>query len=298
MKKVFILGSLNMDLVIQSPVEVKQGQTVMGHGFMTNGGGKGANQAAAAGKLGAKILMGGAVGTDAFGQTLTDTLGGWGVDVSLVRKIEGTPTGVAVIVIVDGDNRIILDAGANGCVGEDDVRRLLENAEPGDILLTQLENPTTTVGFALKLAKEKGLVTVLNPAPIDRGILPYLPYADCVIPNETEFAVLAGTEDLEAGAKRILDMGVSDVIVTLGSRGYRYFGKEGTFGEPCIKVKVIDTTAAGDTFCGAFVTALSKEESVKDALRFANRAAALTVTKAGAGQAIPTLAEYDAYYNH
>ncbi|MBQ0125888.1 MAG: ribokinase, partial [Clostridiales bacterium] len=154
MKKVFIFGSLNMDLVISSPREVLQGETIHGEGFMTNGGGKGANQATACGKLGAKAFMGGCVGNDGFGQTLVSNLEKYGVDTSCVRAVDGVSTGVAVILIVNHDNRIILDSGANGVAGKEDVDRLLSLAEPGDYLLTQLENRIETVGYALEAAKK------------------------------------------------------------------------------------------------------------------------------------------------
>lgn len=298
MNKVYVFGSLNMDLVIESPREVGQGETVHGSGFMTNPGGKGANQAVACGKLGAKTLMGGCIGTDDFGTRLLESLTASGVDVSRVRRAEEASTGVAMILIVNGDNRIILDAGANAAACEADVDVLLRDAEPGDLLLVQLENRLEVIGYALKTAKAKGMRTVLNPAPFDPNVKAYLPFVDIITPNETEFAGLLpellpeGCDltalDLEEGAKALCDNGVKSVIVTLGGRGYAYFTTETglRFGSalPC---KVVDTTAAGDTFCGGLATMLACGKDLNEALAFANAAAAITVTRPGAQQAIP-----------
>ena len=293
MGKVFVFGSLNMDLVINSPYLPKKGETMYGSGFMTNPGGKGANQAAAAGKLGAEIYMGGAVGDDSFGTQLLDNLRGFGVNVDAVRVVENCATGIAVIVVIDGDNRIILDGGANRRVTPADVDRLLENAGAGDIFLCPLENPILVLGYALETASRKGMYVVLNPAPMNPEIVPYLPCVDMLIPNETEFAALCG-DKLTEGPEKLIAMGVKDVVVTLGSKGYCYISKGEMVCEDCIKVPVVDTTAAGDTFCGALCTELSMGKSVPQALSFANRAAAVAVTRKGAQSAIPTRAEVQA----
>ena len=296
MKKVFIFGSLNMDLVISCPREIMQGETLHGSGFMTNGGGKGANQATACGKLGADAYMGGCVGNDGFGAELIDRLGKCGVDTSAIRKIDGVSTGAAVIIIIDHDNRIILDSGANGVADEGDVDRLLKSAGEGDIFLTQLENKTEVVGYALSAAKAKGMITVLNPAPSDVRIADYLVYVDYFMPNEKEFFDFTGTDDIEEGSRLLTKKGVSRVVVTLGSKGYAYFDGQTMITEGCVPADVIDTTAAGDTFCGAMVTKLACGETIYDALRFANMASAITVSRKGAGQSIPTLSEVNEIY--
>jgi len=292
MKTVYVLGSLNMDLVITSPKEVLQGETIHGSGFMTNGGGKGANQATACGKLGGKIVMGGAVGNDGFGQTLLNNLKNCNVNTENIRVIDGVSTGVAVILIVNHDNRIILDAGANAKVTEADVDALLKNAQEGDIFLAPLENPIDIIGYGLKKAKEKGLVTILNPAPSDLGIAKYLSYVDYFVPNEHELYDFTKLECVVKGADKLIAEGVKNVIVTLGSKGYCFYNGKKLVNEDCIKMEVVDTTAAGDTFCGAFAIKLAEGLSPEDALCFANKAAAITVTRAGAGQAIPTLEEF------
>ncbi len=295
MKKVLILGSLNMDLVITAPREVKQGETVHGSGFMTNPGGKGANQAVACGKLGAAVMMGGCVGADAFGTTLVSGLQACHVNTACIRTVDGASTGVAVITVVGGDNRIILDSGANACVTTGDVDALLAHGGAGDIFLTQLENPTDVVGYALQRAKAQGMITVFNPAPMDDAVAPYLSDVDYLIPNETELAVLTGSDDVTAGIKRLTVLGVPNVIVTLGDKGYSARCGDTVFAEPCVKTNVMDTTAAGDTFCGAFVTRLSLGDDVPAALSYANRAAALTVTRRGAQCAVPTADEVAAF---
>ena len=291
MKKVYVFGSLNMDLVITSPREVLIGETIHGSGFMTNPGGKGANQAAACAKLGGETLMGGCVGNDDFGARLTKQLSSYGADVSRVRAIDGVPTGVAVIVVTDGDNRIILDSGANGQAAFYDADALLSDAQPGDIFLTQLENPIPVVGYALRKAKEKGLVTILNPAPMNPEIKEYLPYVDIVTPNEGEFVTLAGTENICAGAELLASLGIGCTVVTMGSRGYCCCTGEKTICEDSIKCTPVDTTAAGDTFTGALAARLACGDDLEQALHFANRAAAITVTRPGAQQSIPTLDE-------
>ncbi len=291
MSKVYVFGSLNMDLVIRSPRELLQGETLHGSGFMTNPGGKGANQAVACGKLGADCVMGGCIGDDAFGDRLSESLSGCGVDCSRLRRIPGVSTGVAVIVIIDRDNRIILDAGANGCAEKADVDALLSDAQAGDLLLVQLENPLPVVGYALRTAREKGMTTVLNPAPFDRGVCEYLTYVDIVIPNETELSGLTGCESICEGARALQAQGVSKVVVTLGSKGYCCVSGKEVLHEDAIPCSVVDTTAAGDTFCGALATRLAAGDALAEALRYANRAASLTVTRPGAQQAIPWAAE-------
>lgn len=286
MKKVFVFGSLNMDLVIHSPYLPQRGETMFGSGFMTNPGGKGANQAAAAGKLGAKVYMGGAVGGDSFGAQLLDTLRGFGVNVDAVRTINDCSTGIAVILVIEGDNRIILDGGANQRVTEADVDRLLDKAEAGDIFLCPLENPIPVLGYALRTAREKGMYVVLNPAPMNSAIVPYLCHVDMLIPNESEFAFLCGN-NLAEGGEKMRALGVKDMAVTLGSKGYCYISRGEMVCEDCIQVPVVDTTAAGDTFCGALCAELSMGKTVAQALSFANRAAAVTVTRKGAQSAIP-----------
>ena len=293
--KVFIVGSLNMDLVIRAPFMPENGVTVSGGGFMTNPGGKGANQAAAVGKLGGNAYMVGCVG-DAFGDELKNTLLGYNVNVDFVEKINGVSSGIAVIVVVDGDNRIILDAGANGRVTESLIDRALETAEAGDILVAQLEIGLNEVEYALKKAKEKGLVTVLNPAPAKKISIETLKNCDYFIPNQSEAEFYTGIfpED-EASAKKcalyLTKSGIKTVIITMGAKGSACIERGEYFAVDCFRVKTVDTTAAGDTYVGALVTALCEGKDIKTAMIFASKASSITVTRSGAQRSIPTREE-------
>jgi len=289
-KRIYILGSLNMDLVIRSPYMPAAGETISGSDFTMNPGGKGANQAAACGKLGGDTVMAGCVGEDTFGDSLLSTLESHGVNVSRVRRTEGS-SGIAVIVLAEGDNRIIVDAGANAMISEDDVERLFSDASAEDIFLTQLENPSQTVGYALKRAKEKGLYTVLNPAPWNDRIKPWLSYVDMITPNETELALASGRAEVTDGIDALRSAGVGTVLVTLGADGYRIRDKKRDIKGSSIKVDVVDTTAAGDTFNGALVCELSKGASLEDAAAFASRCAGIACTRLGAIRSVPTREE-------
>ncbi len=281
---IYISGSLNMDLCIETPYVPQAGETITGKGFITNGGGKGANQATAAAKLGGKIAMCGAVGNDAFGETLLTNLSSAGADISHVRKIDGISTGIAVIIISDSNNRIILDKGANAFLTENDIDEFLKNAGKGDIFLTQLENPIKVAGYGLKRAKELGLYTILNPAPANKEIEEYLSFVDLVTPNETELELFGGKD-------KLFNAGVKKIVTTLGSKGYEIADKNGAKVYPCIKVKAIDTTAAGDTLCGGLAAGLAEGMSLEEACAFGSKAASIACTRKGAQQSIPTKSE-------
>ena len=234
--------------------------------------------------------MAGCVGSDVFGEELLDTLKKNGVDVSRVRRAEGS-SGIAVIVLSEGDNRIIVDPGANALVGEADVERLLSDASEGDIFLTQLENPAETVGYALKRAGEKGMLTILNPAPWNDGIRPYLQYVDMITPNETELALASGEDDVYGGLKKLHDGGIATVLVTLGGDGYRIYGDGRDVKGSAIKVTPVDTTAAGDTFSGALAAELAAGADVESAAVFASKCASIACTRHGAIRSVPDRAE-------
>ena len=284
MKKIFVVGSLNSDLVIHAPYMPVGGETLMGSDFATNNGGKGANQACACAKLGGEIYMCGCVGNDAFGQGLIDSLSKDGVHTDFIRKVDNIPTGVAVIVVTEGENRIILDSGANAHLTENDIDKMLEIASEGDIFLTQLENPIDVIGYGLNRAKEKGLFVVLNPAPANVGIKEYLQHVDLITPNETELEILGGINELSS-------YGIKTIITTLGSKGYEICegGKGTTY--PCIKVNVVDTTAAGDTASGGLCAMLSKGETIESAMAFGSKAASIACSRHGAQKSVPTLDE-------
>lgn len=291
MKKIFIVGSLNYDLVINAPYMPVGGETIKGSDFMTNAGGKGANQAYACGKLGGRAYMCGVVGEDSFGQALIDSLNSVGVDTTYVRRQEGVSTGVAVIVVTKGENRIIIDSGANAYLSEADIDLALSGAQAGDIYLTQLENPIDIVGYGLKKAKEKGLTVVLNPAPASREIIKYLEYVDIITPNETELEILGGKDAL-------FKAGINKVITTLGGAGYEIATKAGAKIYPCIEVSVVDTTAAGDTATGGLCVKLAEGENIENSIAFGSLCASLACTKRGAQMSVPSLDEVNEYLNN
>ena len=277
MKRIFVVGSLNMDLCIESPYMPKAGETITGSGFMTNGGG-------AAAKLGGMVRMCGVVGNDSFGQVLVNNLSLVGADTSHIRISNDAPTGIAVIVITDGNNRIILDKGANALLSEKDVDEFLSEASAGDIYLTQLENPIDVIGYGLTVAKEKGMLTILNPAPANKEILRFLPFVDLITPNETELEIFGGKDEL-------FSQGVKTIVTTLGAEGYEIANKCGAKKYPCIKVNVADTTAAGDTLCGGLSVGLAAGKSLEEACAFGSKAATIACTKKGAQSSIPTYKE-------
>lgn len=297
--RIYIVGSLNMDLVIRAPRVPEGGETISGEGFMTNPGGKGANQAVAVAKLGGESYMVGCVGRE-FGGELTDALKGYGVHADYVRTEPDISSGIAVIVVADGDNRIILDAGSNGRTDNALVDRAFADAKAGDYLLVQLEIGLPTVAYALKEAKKRGMITVLNPAPAAQ--LPEDLYADCdwFVPNQTEAEFYTGIypsdeESVRRCAEKLGKLGVRNVLITLGTDGSASVS-EGVFRRTdAVPAKAIDTTAAGDTYVGAFVTRLSEGADIETAMRFASTASALTVTRRGAQCAIPVRAEAEKY---
>ncbi len=287
MKKIYILGSINTDLVINTPYIPNKGETLTGSGFFTARGGKGANQAVAAARNGGQVKFLGAVGNDLFGKEALESLNKEGINTSHVKVLEDTPTGTAMIIVCEGDNRIILDTGANHKVTNMDVDNFLNRADKGDIFLAQLENPIEVVGYALRKAKEKKLMTFLNPAPANKDIIPYLKYVDVLVPNEGECELLGGEEQL----KKL----IPTLIVTLGSQGFKYIDKSMNCPFPCIKVKAIDTTAAGDTFLGALLAKYSKNDNLIEAACYGSLAASIACTRKGAQPSIPTEEEIKAY---
>ncbi|MCD7764637.1 MAG: ribokinase [Lachnospiraceae bacterium] len=288
MKKIIIVGSLNTDISISAPYCPKEGETLTGSDFMVSFGGKGANQAVAASRLGGHVLMCGCVGADEFGKSLLANLQESGTDVRHVREIADSQTGTAVILLTGGENRIILEKGANAKLSKEDVDAVLLEAEEGDLYLTQLENPVEVIGYGLKQAKEKGLVTILNPAPANQEITKYFQYVDMIMPNENELQLLGGKQLL-------FEKGIKKAITTLGSNGYEYSDEKITKRFPCISVNVVDTTGAGDTFCGSLAGELARGSSLEKAMAFASKAASLACTHKGAADSIPSRNEVEAW---
>ena len=296
MKRAVVVGSLNLDYSIGLERMPKPGQTVSADSLRLSPGGKGANQAYALGKLGCKTAMIGAVGKDDAGRLLTGTLRSVGVDVSGIRESD-TPTGQAFITVErTGENAIIILAGANGEVSPADVDRGRKLIEDADCLVMQLEVPVETVLYAARLAKSLGKTVVLDPAPAVSGLPEELfALADFVKPNETELAVLTGmptdtVEHCEAAAKLLLQKGAGTVLVSLGSKGVLAVGKGNeSILVPAVESEVVDTTAAGDCFTAAFVSAYDGD--LKKALLYANTAASIAVSRPGAQASIPSAEE-------
>lgn len=293
--KILVVGSANMDMVIAAPHFPQPGETLAGYGFMTNHGGKGANQAVAAARLGAQVVFVGKVGNDQFGQAMKDMMCQEGIDVSALFAASQAPTGVALITTVpNGENTIIIEPGANAQLTPEDVERAEELFKDAGIVLMQLETPVPTLIKAAELAKQYGAYVVLNPAPAPITPLPdaLLQHVDILIPNETEAAAISGTEiattdDVPVAMERLHSMGIKNVIITLGSKGACASVEGNMVHVEAEKVKAVDTTAAGDTFCGALCTALLQGRDLQGAMRYGCKAAAISVTRRGAQMSMP-----------
>lgn len=292
---IYVLGSINMDMVARVPRMPVGGETLTADKYYVNPGGKGANQAVAIAKLGGKVAMIGKVGSDETGDALKNNLKAMGVDESMVTRAD-VPSGIAMIIVEGGENRIILYKGANHSVTKTDVDEGLRNAKPGDALVMQLEIPLETVTYAAAVAKQKGMLVLLNPAPAVPLGEELLKNVDIIAPNETETEILTGVGldsdvHIALAVKKLYQLGVKRVIITMGSRGSIVAaGQTITPVEPR-KVKAVDTTSAGDTFVGATVLRYLDGDTLEDAARFASVASSITVTREGAAQSIPTLEE-------
>ncbi|MBF4208225.1 ribokinase [Pseudomonas donghuensis] len=295
---VVVVGSLNMDLVTRAQRLPRGGETLVGETFVTVPGGKGANQAVAAARLGAQVAMVGCVGDDAYGQQLRQALADEQIDCQAVGVAAGVSSGVALIVVdAASQNAIVIIAGGNGQLLPESVQRFDALLQHADVIICQLEVPMATVAYTLERGRALGKTVILNPAPAS-GPLPAEWFAsiDYLIPNESEAEALSGmpVTDLESAkvaATRLLALGVGKVIVTLGAQGALFADGQAFRHFPAPVVQPVDTTAAGDTFVGGFAAALARGEEQGAAIAFGQRAAALSVTRAGAQPSIPHLAE-------
>ncbi len=302
MTNILTLGSLNMDLITRTPRLPAPGETILGTAFSTAPGGKGANQAIAAAKLGAPVKMIGRVGADDFGKMLRHNLNAAGVDTQYLITDAKTATGIASIWVDDaGQNSIIVAPGANARVNRADVDAAAAAFRDARVIVAQLEIPLDTVEYAFQLARKHNRLTILNPAPAQPLTRDLLALADLLIPNETEATLLTGiqTVDFESAqnAARVLrESGARRVLITLGAQGAVWVDDDAPAQSIApFPVRVVDTTAAGDAFVGALAASLARDNDWTTSLRQASAAGALATTKLGAQPALPTRAELDAF---
>ncbi|WP_157950851.1 ribokinase [Peribacillus acanthi] len=297
--RVLVVGSLNMDLLINVPELPKNGETILGGEIKENPGGKGANQAVAIGKLNTPVWMLGAIGEDAHGVALLKSLKEHNVDIKYILK-SPKKTGVAIVSVDDrGNNQIIVSPGANYDVTPEYVYENRKAIEDCDIVVLQLEIPLATVKYTLELAKGLNKITILNPAPafhLDEDILKHV---DILIPNEHELQLLTHESNgtLISQSQELLKSGVKTVIVTLGEQGCFLLNHKNEEHFPTFKVEAVDTTGAGDCFIGCFTSTYVKTGDLYTSIENAIRAASLSVTKVGAQDAMPTQDELDDFYH-
>jgi len=291
---IVVVGSLNMDLVVRSPRHPLPGETLLGSDFRTFPGGKGANQAVAAARVGGMVNMVGRVGRDEFGSVLLQNLAASGVNAAHVLPDAEAATGVALITVSDdGQNTIVVAPGANGQVSPADVQAAHAAFEEASVLLLQLEIPLPAVQRAIEEARRRHIQVILNPAPAQPLDPALLRQVDFLVPNRSELSLLTGEQEVQSAARALLQTGVKCVVVTLGEEGAVVWEESGPTTIAPHSVKAIDTTAAGDAFVGAFGVALSQGRSPIEAARWGNAAGALAVTRAGAQPSLPTRAEVE-----
>jgi ribokinase len=299
--KVVVFGSLNMDLVARVPRMPEPGETLTGHGFLANPGGKGANQAVACARQGARVEMVGRVGDDAFGSQLRASLDAQGVDSRGVAAAAGEGTGVAMIMVNDdAQNCIAVMPGANSRVSESDAQALRPRLQDAAMLLLQFEVPLPAVVRAAVVAREAGCRVLLNPAPAQALPDALWPLIDILVVNETEARMLAGMlhvtrDNAPQAAALLMQRGPREVIITLGEHGVVCACADGVQGYDAVRVQPVDTTAAGDTFIGALAALLVEGRETPDAVRHAIRAAAICVTRPGAQASMPSREEVERF---
>ena len=292
-----VVGSINMDLSVHTPRLPLEGETLIGHDFQQSPGGKGANQAVAAAKLGTQVSFVGCLGWDPLGDSLADTLMRSGVDITHVRRTDASSTGIALIQVdAKGHNNIVVVPGANHTLTTEDIDTAARCFACSKLAMFQLEIPIHVVEYGLLRAKEAGCITILNPAPAQPLPETLLRCTDILAPNKVELSMLTGmpcTSDDEvlAAAAHLLRAGLPHIVVTLGARGALYMAKDKLIHLPAYKVCAVDTTAAGVSFLGAFAHRLEVGDSIEDAIQFGQRAASYTVQHLGAQPSLPSYAD-------
>lgn len=289
MAKITVVGSASMDLVVTSSQRPSAGETVLGESFKTVPGGKGANQAVAAARLGAEVTMIGCVGDDHFGQSILNNYKANGIITDYVEPVTGMESGTAHIILAEGDNSIVVVKAANDRVTPAYVDQAADVIKASDIVLIQQEIPEDTVVHVSELCAKYNVPLMLNPAPARPVPQAVVEQAAYITPNEHEAAILFGDEPLGDVLRRY----PNKLFVTEGKNGVRYFDGNQEIVVPGYIVKAVDTTGAGDTFNGAFAVALAEGMNLQDCLKFANRAASLSVMKFGAQGGMPTRSEVE-----
>ncbi|MBI4429858.1 MAG: ribokinase [Ignavibacteriales bacterium] len=300
-KAVVVVGSANMDMVVGVKAFPRPGETIFGNTFGMFPGGKGANQAVCCAKLGATVFFIGRLGNDVLGERLSASMKNDGVSLDYVFYDQKAPTGVALITVEKGgQNEIVVVSGSNMSLSPDDVISRQAAFDEARVLLLQLETPFETVKKSVAMARQRGVTVILNPAPGQKLPKAFLRDIDYLTPNQTEAELLTGVRvsnnvSAQKAAKKLIDAGVRNVVITLGKKGcflmteghYRFFS--------AVKVKAVDTTAAGDAFSAALATSMAEGKQLEESIGFANTVAAITVTRMGAQGSMPTRTEVDAF---
>ena len=300
-KKILVLGNCNVDFVFKIPRFHHPGETILAESQATFFGGKGANQAITAKRLGGNVQFITKVGNDLYGKSYREHLIKNGLDRKLILEDKKNSTGMAMIELTPkGENRIVAFLGANGSLSVNDLNRLQGYWKGVDVFVTQLEIPLPTVEQGLKLAKDQGGLTLLNPSPPAQLSPHLLSLVDFIVPNEWEAQFLTGikwkgNQEIQKIAKRLLDMGVKNVVITLGPKGLFFKNRSEEFWMKAFRVKVVDTTAAGDAFLGALAYGLAEKKPIQEVLRIANGAGALATTKPGAQPSLPFKKDLDIF---
>ncbi|MDI3092592.1 ribokinase [Priestia megaterium] len=289
MAKVTVIGSSSMDLVVTSNIRPGAGETVLGESFKTVPGGKGANQAVAAARLGADVSMIGCVGEDHYGKAILENFKSNGVSVENMKPVTGSDSGTAHIILAEGDNSIVVIKGANDYITPDYVEKAKEKIKEADIVLIQQEIPEETVEYVAQLCQELKVPLLLNPAPARPLKAEVIEQVSYITPNEHEAELLFEGKEKE----EVLKQYPNKLFITEGKQGVRYFNGEKEVLVPSYQVETIDTTGAGDTFNAALAVALAEGMGFEKGIQFANRAASLSVTKFGAQGGMPTRKEVE-----
>ena len=299
--RILVVGSSNVDLILRIPRFHGPGETITGESLVTSFGGKGANRAIAAKRLGGRVSFITKLGDDQYGTACRSNLIKHGFNRRGIRRDKEHPTGLALIELIPGgENRIIVSPGANGCLSPEDLQGLASFWNGIKVFVTQFEVPVPTVRKVLEMSRDHGAVTLLNPSPVTRFPLSLLSMVDFLVPNEWEAQALTGLRikqehDIPKIAARLVSMGASNVIITLGPKGLFFKNREVEIRMKAFRVKALDSTAAGDAFVGALACGLSENKPIGNALAFASGAGALATTKLGAQPSLPLTSELDQF---